>query len=99
MTTNYNLQFKRRMSGPERVLLMMPFNVVMVARIQDSVDVERLASVLDGLRKRHALLAVRVVIDKDDVAEWVVCHARTLLVIIGIWERMRRTQAPEPARA
>lgn len=71
MTTNYNSQFKRRMTGPERVLLMLPLNVVMVAKIKGSVDVEQLASVLDSLRKRHALLAVRVVIDKDDIAWYV----------------------------
>ncbi len=71
MTTHYSSEFKRRMGGPERVLLMMPLNVVMVAKIKGAVDVERLASVLDSLRKRHALLAVRVVIDKDDVAWYV----------------------------
>ncbi len=71
MTTNYNLQLKRRMGGPERVLLMMPLNVVMVAKIRGAVDVEQLASVLDSLRKRHALLAVRVVIDQDDTAWYV----------------------------
>ena len=71
MTTTYNSQFKRRMGAPERVLLMMPLNVVMVAKIRGAVDVERLASVLDSLRKRHALLAVRVVIDETDVAWYV----------------------------
>lgn len=59
------------MGGPERVLLMMPLNVVMVAKIKGSVDVERLASVLDSLRKRHALLAVRVVMDENDIAWYV----------------------------
>jgi NRPS condensation-like uncharacterized protein len=59
------------MGGPERVLLMMPLNVVMVAKIRGVVDVEQLASVLDSLRRRHALLAVRVVIDKDDIAWYV----------------------------
>ena len=71
MTTNYNSQFKRRMTSPERVLLMMPLNVVMVAKIRGAVDVERLASVLDSLRKRYALLAVRVVIDNNDIAWYV----------------------------
>lgn len=68
MATNYNSQFKRRMTAPERVLLMLPLNVVMVARIRGSVEVERLTTILDGQRKRHALLAVRVVIDENDQA-------------------------------
>ena len=71
MISNYNSELKRRMGGPERVLLMMPLNVVMVAKIKGTVDVERLASVLDSLRKRHALLAVRVVIDENDLAWYV----------------------------
>ncbi len=71
MTTNDNPQFERRMTSPERVLLMMPLNVVMVAKIKGTVDVERLTSVLDSLRKRHTLLAVRVVIDENDIAWYV----------------------------
>jgi len=71
MAEYYNLEFKRRMGGPERVLLMLPLNVVMVAKIKRAVDIERLASVLDSLRKRHALLAVRVVIDENDIAWYV----------------------------
>ncbi|MCP4111670.1 MAG: hypothetical protein GY749_40135 [Desulfobacteraceae bacterium] len=71
MTTNDNPQFERRMTSPERVLLLLPLNVVMVAKIKGSVDVERLASVLDSLRKRHTLLAVRVVIDENDIAWYV----------------------------
>ncbi|MCG8353594.1 MAG: condensation domain-containing protein [Chloroflexales bacterium] len=71
MATNYNSQLKRRMGGPERVLLLMPLNVVMVAKIRGTVDVEQLASVLDSLRKRHALLAVRVVIDENNIAWYV----------------------------
>jgi len=71
VVTNYNSEFKRRMGGPERVLLMMPLNVVMAAKIKGAVEVERLASALDSLRKRHALLAVRVVIDENDIAWYV----------------------------
>jgi NRPS condensation-like uncharacterized protein len=59
------------MGGAERVLLMLPLNVVMVAKIKGSVDVEQVAAVLDKLRKRHALLAVRVVIDENDAAWYV----------------------------
>ena len=59
------------MGGQERVLLKMPLNVVMVAKIKGAVDVEQLASVLNSLRKRHALLAVRVVIDENDTAWYI----------------------------
>jgi len=50
---------------------MLPLNVVMAAKIKGAVEVERLAAVLDSLRKRHALLAVRVVIDENDMAWYV----------------------------
>ena len=52
----------------ERILRMLPLNVVMVARIVGNVDTEQLRSVLDKLRKRHALLAVRLEVDESDVA-------------------------------
>ena len=71
MITTYNSNLKRRMTAPERVLLMIPLNVVMAAKIKGTVEVEQLAAVLDSLRKRHALLAVRVVIDENDIAWYV----------------------------
>jgi NRPS condensation-like uncharacterized protein len=71
MTAYCNGTFKRKMSGAERVLLMLPLNVVMVARIQGTVDVQKLAAALDRLRQRHALLAVRVVRDEHDTAWYV----------------------------
>ena len=71
MITTYNSDLKRRMTAPERVLLMIPLNVVMAAKIKGTVEVEQLAAVLDSLRKRHALLAVRVVIDENDMAWYV----------------------------
>lgn len=58
MATNYHAQFKRRMTAPERVLLMLPLNVVRVAKTSGSVEVERLTAILDRLRKRHTLLTV-----------------------------------------
>ena len=71
MITTYNSHLKRRMGAPERVLLMLPLNVVMATKIKGVVEVEQLAAVLDSLRKRHALLAVRVVIDENDMAWYV----------------------------
>jgi len=68
MTAYCNGTFKRKMSGAERVLLMLPLNVVMVARIQGAVDGRQLAAALDQLRQRHALLAVRIVRDAHDTA-------------------------------
>jgi len=63
--------FKRRVGGGERAMLMLPFNVIMVASIRGHIDSKRLLDVLNRLRARHALLAVRVVVDKDDVAWFV----------------------------
>lgn len=70
MNEYYNKEFKRRV-GAERTMLMLPFNVVMVARIRGNVDENSLARVLGQLRTRHALLAVRVVTDDEDVAWYV----------------------------
>ncbi len=52
-------------------MLMLPFNVVMVAGIRGYVDPERLSEVLNRLRARHALLAARVVVDEHDAAWFV----------------------------
>ena len=64
-------EFKRRVTGAERSMLMIPFNVIMVASIRGNIDAERLSSVLSMMRKRHALLAARIVMDEDDVAWFV----------------------------
>ena len=71
MAEYYDVNFKRRMTGAERTILMVPLNVVMVARITGAIDVEQITAVINRLRKRHALLAVRVVIDENDVAWYV----------------------------
>ena len=67
MNECYNTEFRRRV-GAERTMLMLPFNVVMVARLRGTVDENRLAKVLEQPRRQHALLAVRVVVDENDVA-------------------------------
>ena len=59
--------FERPM-GAERATLMLPLNVVMVARISGHVDLEEMRSTVEKLRARHALLAVRITIDADDKA-------------------------------
>ena len=54
--------------GAERATLMLPLNVVMAARISGHVDLEEMRSTVEKLRSRHALLAVRITIDTDDIA-------------------------------
>ena len=56
--------FQRKI-GAERSILMFPFNVVMVARVRGSLNESQIASALERLRDRHALLAVRVHFDED----------------------------------
>lgn len=71
MKARQNGTFKRKMSGPERVLMMLPLHVVMVANIQGRVDAKQFVAVLETLRERHTLLAVRIVIDEQDTAWYV----------------------------
>ena len=59
--------FERPM-GAERATLMLPLNVVMVVRIRGHVDLGTMRSAVEKLRARHALLAVRVTIDEDNIA-------------------------------
>ena len=56
--------FQRKI-GAERSILMFPFNVVMVARVRGSLNELQIATALERLRDRHALLAVRVRFDED----------------------------------
>ena len=64
MTTTYRKGFQMRMHA-ERAMLMLPLNVVMIGRIAGDVDPEKLEQAVTALRKRHALLAVRVTFDQD----------------------------------
>lgn len=56
--------FTRRIGG-ERMMLMLPLNVVMVGRVAGDLDCAKVAGALASLRHRHPLLAVRVEIDED----------------------------------
>ena len=71
MITNYGNNFKRKLSGGERTMLMLPLNVVMVAKIRGPVDITKIGAVLDKLRNRHALLSARIIFDKSNVAWYV----------------------------
>lgn len=68
MGTNiYDPRYKRQIRG-ERFMRMLPLNVVMAARISGPVEIGSLKTALNQLRRRHALLAVRVEEDRDRVA-------------------------------
>lgn len=60
-----DFKLKRQM-GAERIMLMLPLNVIMVAKIIGEFSVADLAAALAKLKKRHALLAVRTVRDEND---------------------------------
>lgn len=62
MYSSNHVNFQRKIVG-ERVLLMLPFNVVFVGRVQGTVDPSEVATALERLRSRHPLLAVRVQIE------------------------------------
>lgn len=61
----------RRKIGSERILLMLPLNIVMVGRIRGTVDRSRIAAALEKLRSRHPFLGVRVQIDDDGTGSYV----------------------------
>lgn len=63
-----NTTLNNRPVGCERAMLMLPFNVVLAARIKGSIDTESLKTSLHDLRNRHPMLAVRVVMNQDGSA-------------------------------
>jgi hypothetical protein len=67
--TTYEKTFERPVLA-ERILLALPANVVTAARIRGNVDARALETVLDRLRARHALLAVRVAFAGDGGAAY-----------------------------
>ena len=64
MTRNDNVNFTRKIIG-ERIMLMLPFNVVLVGRVKGNVDPQEVKTALERLRSRHPLLAARVQIEDD----------------------------------
>jgi NRPS condensation-like uncharacterized protein len=54
----------------ERVLLMLPLNAVIAARIRGEIQRAELQSAVERLRRRHALLAVRFVLDDKGAARY-----------------------------
>ncbi len=61
----------RREIGSERATIMLPLNVVMVARIRGALDRSKVTSALEKLRSRHPLLAVRAEIDDEGTGSFV----------------------------
>jgi len=70
MTDTEQQVFRRKIIG-ERVLLMLPLNVVLAARIRGAVDPEGVTTALERLRSRHPLLAVRAEIGDDGAGMYV----------------------------
>lgn len=70
MESRQDTSFRRKI-GSERIMLMLPLNVVMVARIRGTVDCSRIATALEHLKSRHPFLAVRVQIDDDGTGSYV----------------------------
>ena len=62
--------FRRKIIG-ERVLLMLPLNVVLAGRVRGAVNPPQVTAALKRLRSRHPLLAVRVEIGEDGSGEYV----------------------------
>ena len=56
--------FRRKIIG-ERVLLMLPLNVVLAGRVRGAVNPPGVTAALKRLRSRHLLLAVRAEIGED----------------------------------
>lgn len=69
MTQRYDRAFDLSVHG-ERVILMLPLNALMAARIQGTIEPGELRSAVESLRRRHALLAVRLVFEDDGAARY-----------------------------
>ena len=57
MARDDNVDFQRKIIG-ERIMLMLPFNVVFVGRVRGDVNPSEVTTALERLRSRHPLLAV-----------------------------------------
>ncbi len=68
MSVDKNQKMTMRKMGGERIMFMIPFNVVMVAKVTGKIEAKDLSVVLEKLRNRHSLLGVRVVIDENNEA-------------------------------
>lgn len=69
MEGEQNTFFTRKISS-ERVMLMLPFNVVLVGSVRGLVEPSQVKTALETLRSRHPMLAVRVQIESDGSASF-----------------------------
>lgn len=79
MTDATQQAFRQKIIG-ERILLMLPLNVVMAARMRGPIDPGEVTTALERLRVRHPLLAVRVEIRDDGSATYVGSNVPTIKV-------------------
>ena len=70
MSTPNTDRFQARVHA-ERILLMLPANVIMAARVTGTLNAGAVRIAVERLRARHALLAVRVQFDADGGARYV----------------------------
>jgi NRPS condensation-like uncharacterized protein len=78
--------FQRKIIG-ERVMLMLPFNVVFVGRVRGTVDPSAVAAALERLKALHPLLAVRAQIEDDGTSTFTSQGVPPIPVHIGPRER------------
>jgi len=70
MAGNDHPDFQRKIVG-ERIMLMLPFNVVFVGRVRGALDPSEVTTALERLRSRHPLLAVRAQIGDDGTGTFI----------------------------
>ncbi len=70
MNSGNSTKFRRKI-GSERILLMLPLNIVMIGRIRGALECSRIAAALEKLRSRHPFLGVRAQIDDDGTGSYV----------------------------
>jgi hypothetical protein len=70
MNSGSSTKFRRKI-GSERILLMLPLNIVMIGRVRGTVDCSRIAAAMEKLRSRHPFLGVRVQIDDNGTGSYV----------------------------
>ena len=79
MNNGGSTKFRRKI-GSERILLMLPLNIVMVGRIRGTLDRSRIAEAMEKLRSRHPFLGVRVQIDEDGTGSYVAENVPAIVI-------------------
>ena len=79
MSDNELATFRRKIIG-ERLLLMLPLNVVLAGRVRGAVNPPEVTTALERLRSRHPLLAVRAEIGEGESGAYVSSNVPPLRV-------------------